>query len=246
MEKAQTIGYIHSLESFGSADGPGIRFVIFLSGCQMRCKYCHNPDTWKRRAGKRYTAEELLNRALRYRPYWGKEGGITVSGGEPLLQMKFLTELFRLAKAAGVTTAFDTAGGPFRDTKEYLGRFDELLKYTDLVLLDLKHIDENKHKELTGVFNKQVLDMARYLSDCGKSMWIRHVLVPGYTDQEEELQRMNAFIKTLPTVERVEVLPYHALGAFKWAELGLEYQLDGVLPPTNEELEKARAILCSQ
>lgn len=218
-------GYIHSLESFGSVDGPGVRYLIFFSGCAMRCQFCHNPDTWDMKTGTIYTADELLDKAERFRSYWGKEGGITVSGGEPLLQMEFLTELFRKAKERGIHTTLDTSGNPFTKEEPFFGKFRELMKYTDLVMLDIKHIDDEQHKILTGHTNRNILELAQYLSDTGKKMWIRHVLVPKRSDYDEYLTRLADFIGTLKTVEKVEVLPYHTLGAYKWKELGYEYQI---------------------
>lgn len=236
-------GYIHSLESFGSVDGPGVRYLIFFSGCVMRCQFCHNPDTWDMRTGTAYTADELLDKAERFRSYWGKEGGITVSGGEPLLQIEFLTELFRKAKERGIHTTLDTSGSPFTKAEPFFGRFRELMEYTDLVMLDIKHIDDEQHKILTGHTNRNILELARYLSDTGKKMWIRHVLVPNRSDYDEYLFRLADFIGTLKTVEKVEVLPYHTLGAYKWKELGYEYQLEGVMPPTEERVRNANQIL---
>ncbi len=241
---AQSKLRVHSLESFGSVDGPGVRFCVFLQGCPMRCKYCHNPETWEGRGGTEYSAEELLARALRYKSYWGADGGITVSGGEPLLQLDALTEFFRLAKQNGVHTTIDTSGATFRpDDPDYLARFDALLSVTDLVMLDLKLYDREGHRELTGMDNENILALARYLSEHGKPMWIRHVLVPGITDAEEDLTNLAAFIGTLKTVEKIEVLPYHTLGAFKWENLGIPYALPGVKTPTAEEVKRAEAIL---
>ena len=236
-------GHVHTLETFGLVDGPGVRTVIFLKGCRLRCKYCHNPDTWSGE-GELFTAEQLFERVKRYKPYWKNNGGITVSGGEPLLQADFVTELFTLAKRAKIHTALDTAGEPFSLDKEYLEGFDRLMSVTDLVLLDLKLMDEKGHVELTGRGNRNILEMARYLSDKGKKMWIRHVLVPGVTDDEEELKEERRFIDTLKTVERVEVLPYHTLGLIKWKELGLEYPLEGVPVPTDEQVKRAEELLC--
>ena len=237
-------GHIHTLETFGLVDGPGVRTVIFLKGCRLRCKYCHNPDTWSGE-GEIFTAEQLFERVKRYKPYWKNNGGITVSGGEPLLQSEFVTELFTLAKRANIHTALDTAGEPFSLDNEYLKGFDRLMSVTDLVLLDLKLMDENGHRELTGRGNENILEMARYLSDKGKKMWIRHVLVPGVTDDEDELKEERRFIDTLRTVERVEVLPYHTLGRIKWKELGLDYPLEGVPVPTDEQVKRAGELLCS-
>ncbi len=236
-------GRIHSIESFGSVDGPGVRYVIFVQGCRMRCRYCHNPETWALEGGECHTAEEMLQKALRYRSYWGKTGGITVSGGEPLLQLGFLTSLFEKAKAAGISTVIDTAGNPFTREEPFFSRFQELLAYTDLFLLDIKQMDPAEHKALTGCDNHNILDLAQYLSDQGKDMWIRHVLVPGLTDGEAELCQMAAFVKGLKTVKRLEVLPYHALGLFKWDKLGIPYTLRDAVAPTAEEVKRAEQIL---
>ena len=236
-------GYVHSLESFGSVDGPGVRYVIFLSGCAMRCQFCHNPDTWNMKEGQVTTADELLNKALRYKGYWGNKGGITVSGGEPLLQMDFLTELFRKAKQAGIHTTLDTSANPYTEKEPWHTKWLELMKYTDLVLLDIKQIDEKEHIKLTGHTNRNILAMAQELSDMVKPVWIRHVLVPGGSDKDEYLHRLADFIHTLKNVERVEVLPYHTLGTFKWEKLGIPYPLEGVKPPTQERIDNARKIL---
>lgn len=236
-------GRIHSVESFGSADGPGVRYIVFLKGCNMRCQYCHNPDTWAKDGGELMTPEEVLKKALRYKTYWKEKGGITVSGGEALLQIDFVTELFRLAKEKGVNTCLDTSGNPFSLEEPFKSKFDELMKYTDLFMLDIKHIDDAAHRKLTGQTNQNILEMAAYLSDHGKAMWSRHVLVPGITTEEDELYRLRSFLDTLKTVERVEVLPYHTLGVFKWKELGIPYQLEGVDPPTKEQIDRAKEIL---
>ena len=242
---SQILGNIHSVETFGSADGPGVRYIVFLKGCNMRCKYCHNPDTWAKTDGELRSPEDVLKQALRYKNYWGKKGGITVSGGEALLQIDFVTELFTLAKQQHVNTCLDTSGNPFTREEPFYSKFEELMKVTDLVMLDIKHMDDAAHRELTGQTNTNILDMAHCLSDNGKAMWIRHVLVPGITDDEGQLKRLRKFIDTLNTVERVEVLPYHTLGVFKWKELGIPYRLEGVKPPTEEQVQRAREILCS-
>lgn len=236
-------GKIHSLESFGSVDGPGVRFVIFMAGCHMRCQFCHNPDTWDMAAGQEYDAQTLLDKALRYKSYWGKDGGITVSGGEPLLQIDFLIELFQKAKAQGVHTVIDTSGNPFTRQEPFFGKFQTLMQYTDLLLLDIKQIDAAEHKKLTGQPNDNILDLARYLSETGKPVWIRHVLVPGGSDNDEYLCRLRDFLKTLNNVERVEVLPYHTMGIYKWENLGMEYPLKGVEPPSEERIMHAKKIL---
>ncbi len=237
------IGKVHSIETFGSVDGPGIRFMIFLKGCDMRCKYCHNADTWDKSANIEMTADELLAKAVRNRPYWKKNGGITVSGGEALLQIDFLIELFSKAKQQGIHTCLDTSAQPFTRMQPFFGKFEELMKYTDLILLDIKHIDSEEHRKLTGWPNDNILDCARYLSDKKIPVWIRHVLVPGITDNDEYLKKTAEFIKTLDNVEQIDVLPYHTLGQFKWEELGMKYPLEGVDPPTQERVENARAIL---
>ncbi len=233
-------GHIHSTESFGAADGPGVRFVIFTQGCKMRCRYCHNPDTWKIGCGEEVTADELLKKALRYKAYWKNGGGITVSGGEPLLQMDFLIDLFKKAKAQGVNTVIDTAGNPFTREEPFFSKFSALMEYTDLLMLDIKEINPLRHKDLTGFENTNILDMARYLSDIGKPVWIRHVLVPGHSDFDEDLDALGAFVKTLTNVQRVEVLPYHTLGKFKWENLGIKYSLEGVNPPSEERVQNAK------
>jgi len=241
--KTMTKGYIHSLESFGSVDGPGVRYLIFTTGCAMRCQFCHNPDTWNMNSGTLYTADELIDKAWKYRTYWGSKGGITVSGGEPLLQIDFLLELFQKAKERGINTTLDTCGNPFTREEPFFSKFQELMKVTDLVMLDIKHIDDEQHKILTGQTNKNILDMARYLSDTGKPVWIRHVLVPERSDKDEYLHRLHDFIETLDNVEKVEVLPYHTLGVYKWKELGIPYQLEGIDPPSKERVENANRIL---
>ena len=245
METSPLLGRVHSVETFGSVDGPGIRFLIFLKGCSMRCRYCHNPDTWDPETDDLRTADELLTQAMRYRSYWGREGGITVSGGEALLQIDFLTELFRKAKAKGIHTCLDTSGQPFTRREPFFSKFAELMKYTDLLLFDLKQIDDAKHRNLTGHSNKNILDCARYLSDIGKPVWVRHVLVPGLTDNDDDLHALRAFIDTLHNVKRVEVLPYHTMGTYKWEQLGIPYTLKGVSAPTEERIKNAERILTS-
>ena len=240
---SETMLRVHSVESFGSVDGPGIRFVIFLKGCAMRCQYCHNPDTWDRAGGNLRSVDDVLSQALRYRSYWGEKGGITVSGGEALLQIQPLTELFHKAKDLGINTCLDTSAQPFSRKDGRFSAFEALMKYTDLVLLDIKHIDNDAHKRLTGWENENILDCARYLSDIHKPVWIRHVLVPGINDDDESLHKLRSFIDTLSNVERVEVLPYHALGVYKWEQLGIPYKLTDVKPPTEESVLHARKIL---
>ena len=234
------IGHIHSTESFGAADGPGVRFIVFMQGCHMRCRYCHNPDTWKMDGGDEVTADEILKRALRFKPYWGKDGGITISGGEPLLQIDFVIELFKKAKELGINTCIDTAGNPFTKEEPFFSKFEELMKYTDLLLLDLKEINPTRHKDLTGFDNSNIIEMAKYLSEINKPVWIRHVLVPEYSDFDEDLDALGDFIDTLSNVDRVEILPSHTLGKFKWENLGIPYTLESISPPSAERIENAK------
>lgn len=236
-------GYIHQLESFGSVDGPGVRFIIFFAGCPLRCKYCHNPDTWNMMKGKQYTADELLDEAITCREYWGTKGGITVSGGEPLAQIDFLLELFTKAKERGINTCIDTAGGPFTREGEWFEKFKQLMNVTDVLLMDIKHINEEEHIKLTGHTGKNIIEMFRYLDEINKPVWIRHVLVPGITDNDEYLIQTRDFIRTLGNVQRVEVLPYHGLGAMKYKDLGIDYVLKDTNSPTAERVQNARKIL---
>lgn len=240
---SEIIGRVNSLESFGSVDGPGVRYIVFLKGCHMRCKYCHNPETWSMEGGMEMTPSQIMEKAIRFKAYWKNGGGITVSGGEALVQIDFVIELFKLAKSKGINTCLDTSGNPFSMDPEYLKKFDELMSLTDTFLLDIKIIDDEKHKILTGWTNKNILDLAKYLSDNNKDMWIRNVLVPGVTDDQEDLEGLRDFVASLKTVKRFEVLPYHTLGVVKYAELGIKYELEGVLPPTKEEIQRANDIL---
>ena len=236
-------GAIHSIETFGSVDGPGIRFIVFLKGCDLRCKYCHNADTWDHNSEDMRSADEILDFAERYRGYWGEDGGITVSGGEPLLQIDFLLELFKKAKERGINTCIDTAVQPFTRNEPFFSKFNELLKYTDLMLLDIKHIDREEHIKLTGKPNDNIRDCFEYLSEVGQPIWIRHVLVPGITDNDDYLRRTREFIEKLSNVQRIEVLPYHSMGQHKFEALGIKYQLEGVESPTKERVDNAYDIL---
>lgn len=238
------LGRVHSTESFGSADGPGVRFVVFLQGCDMRCRYCHNADTWDRDGGQLLSAMQILDKAERYRSYWGPEGGITVSGGEALLQADFVAELFEEARKRGIGTCLDTSLQPFTRDEPFFSTFRRLIKSCDLVLADIKHIDPDRHRWLTGHDNENILDGLRFLAEVGEPVWIRQVLVPGVTDDDGQLRATRAFVDGLPNIERVEVLPYHTLGKFKWDELGIPYPLEGVEPPSQESIEHARRILC--
>jgi pyruvate formate lyase activating enzyme len=237
-------GLIHSVESCGTVDGPGIRYVVFTQGCLLRCLYCHNPDTWNLNEGREVSPEEIIEEAISYKPFMmASGGGITISGGEPLLQMEFITEVFRLAKENSIHTTIDTSGGNFAETPDYLEKLDELLNVTDLILLDLKQIDPVKHRKLTGKSNDHILKFAQYLSDRNFPVWIRHVLVPNYTDDPDDLKELSKFIKKLNSVEKIEVLPYHKLGVYKWETLGIKYKLENIESPTDEEYNRAVEIL---
>lgn len=233
------IGKIHSFESFGTVDGPGIRFVVFMQGCPLKCKYCHNRDTWDISNGTEYELEYVLNQIMHSKPYFeNSNGGVTISGGEPLLQVKFVTELFKELKKLNIHTAIDTSGS-FKINEN----IKELLSYTDLVLLDIKHINNEKCINLTGISNKNTLNFARYLSENNITVWIRQVLVPGITDNEEDLYLLKEFIDSLSNVQKVELLPYHDMGKFKWEEFGEEYPLKDTPLPTQEQINKAKLIL---
>ena len=236
-------GRVHSIESFGLVDGPGVRSVVFLKGCNLRCRYCHNPDTWTKEGGEEWEAEGLFQKLYRFKPYWKNKGGITVSGGEAMLQMEFVTDLFSIAKKHDIHTALDTSGGPFCMEPDYLESFQKLMEVTDLFILDMKEMDPERHKALTGQDNRNILEFASYLSAHKKPMWIRHVLVPGLTDSRESLETLYDFIRELKSVERVEILPYHTMGVHKWEALGIPYSLKNVLPPTEEEVRRAEEIL---
>ena len=236
-------GRVHSIESFGLVDGPGVRSVVFLQGCAMRCRYCHNPDTWGISGGEEWEAKELFQKLYRFRPYWKENGGITVSGGEAMLQMEFVTQLFAIAKAHHVHTALDTSGNPFRMESSFLEQFRKLMDVTDLFIVDIKEMDSDQHRELTGQDNGNILAMIQYLSEHGKRMWIRHVLVPNLTDSEESLIALREFLSPLQGIEKIEILPYHAMGVHKWEVLEIPYSLSDAKPPTAEEVKKAEKIL---
>ena len=235
---------VHSFETFGTVDGPGIRFVLFLKGCPLRCKYCHNPDTWTTEGAKEHEVSDIVNRVLKYKGYYGDKGGITVSGGEPLLQIDFIIELFKELKKHNINTAVDTSGYTFNpNNEESVKKHEELNKYTDLFLLDIKHIDPVGHIDLTGVKNDNTLAYARFLSDNNKDMWIRHVIVPGYTLNDEYLVKLKDFIDTLNNVKKIDVLPYHTMGEVKYNNLCIEYPLKGVRIPSKEEILNVKKIL---
>lgn len=236
----EILGNIHSLESCGTVDGPGIRFVVFMQGCPMRCQYCHNPDTWTTDENKRMSVEEILKRFDKVKEFL-KNGGITVTGGEPMMQMEFVTELFKAAQTKGIHTALDTSGVLFnRNNTE---KVDELLKYTNLVMLDLKHIDDEEHKKLTAHSNKNILDFAKYLSEKNVPMWVRHVVIPTITFNEEYLARLGKFLHELRNVTALDVLPYHTMAIPKYENLKIEYPLQGIPPLTKEQALKARDII---
>ena len=233
------LGKVHSIETFGTVDGPGIRFVIFMQGCPMRCQYCHNPDTWDFKENHKVSVDEIVKQYEGVKEFCA--GGVTVTGGEPMAQIEFVTELFKKLSEKGVNTALDTSGVLFN--KDNTAKVDELLKYTSIVLLDIKHIDDEEHKKLTKHSNKNILDFARYLSDIKKPMWVRHVVVPGITYKEEYLIRLGEFLATLNNIKALDVLPYHDMAIPKYENLGIDYPLKGVPPLTHEEAIKARNII---
>ncbi len=236
-------GYIHSIESFGTVDGPGIRFVVFLQGCPLRCKYCHNPDTWEPGTGNEMTVAEILAQFEKNRSFYSN-GGITVTGGEPLMQIDFVTELFTLAKEKGIHTCIDTSGALYNaKNTEFTHKLDKLMDVCDLVMLDIKHIDSAEHKELTGMPNEGILDFARYLEAKKMPIWVRHVLVPGVTDSQKQLTALGCFIGSLTNVKALDVLPYHTLGVNKYEKLGIEYPLKDVPAATGDEAAKAKTTI---
>lgn len=237
-------GNIHSIETFGTVDGPGIRYVVFTQGCLLRCLYCHNADTWEIGSGKVMTTDEIMADFESYLPFIeASGGGITVSGGEPLLQMDFMIDLFRKCKDRGIHTTVDSSGGCYSTEESFQAKLMELIQFTDLVLLDLKHLDDDAHRKLTGRSNANILQFARFLSDHKVPVWVRHVLVPGWTDREDHLRRMGDFIKSLENVKKIEVLPYHKLGVYKWKTLGYKYALENVEPPSAESVQLAKELL---
>ena len=236
-------GFIHSTESFGTVDGPGVRFVVFLQGCPMRCQYCHNPDTWKMNTGAVRSAQSLIKDYERNAAFYSK-GGITVTGGEALMQIDFVLELFQLAKQKNIHTCLDTSGITYRPgASSYNEKLDELMKVTDLVMLDIKHIDPEGHKVLTGHDNAGILALAKYLEEKHVPVWIRHVVVPCITDDEELLTRLGTFLGGLSNVKALDVLPYHIMGVTKYDQLGMDYPLKGVPPATKDQAAKAKKII---
>ncbi|MFR0923091.1 MAG: pyruvate formate-lyase-activating protein [Clostridia bacterium] len=229
---------VHSIESFGTVDGPGIRFVLFLQGCHLQCKYCHNRDTWNMNGGEYKSLNDIFEKIMKYKNYIYPNGGVTVTGGEPLLQVKFLIELFKKLKKENIHTCVDTSG-----MVALTDDIKKLLSLTDLVLLDIKHINSEKCKNLVGFNNEKELAFARYLSDNNIHMWIRQVLVPGYTDDEQDLLQLKDFISSLSTVDKVEILPYHDMGRYKWENLGFKYELDGVRIANDDDVNRAKNLL---
>lgn len=229
---------VHSFESFGAVDGPGIRYIIFLQGCFLRCKYCQNRDTWDNNCGELISIDNLVDKILNYKEYICPSGGVTISGGEPLIQVKPLINLFKKLKSYGINTAIDTSG-----MVSLTDDIKELLSYTDLVLLDIKHIDTEKSKKLVGFGNEKELEFAKYLSDNGIDIWIRQVLIPTITDDENDLLKLKEFLSTLKTVKRIDLLPYHTMGKFKWQKLNVPYELEGIREANSEDIKRAKKIM---
>lgn len=235
---------IHSYESFGTVDGPGIRFIVFFQGCPLRCAFCHNPDTWKLEDGKTKSTDEIVKEISKYKTYFKNGGGVTISGGEPLLQLDALIELCTRLKQEHIHVCIDTSGITYNEEDvQLLSKQDSLLDVCDLFLLDIKHIDAFAHKELTGLSNEPVLAFARYLDAKKMPVWIRHVLVPNDSAKIIYLKRLREFLDTLHNVEKIEVLPYHTMGVVKYKTLGIPYRLEDVQPPTKEEIDTAKRIL---
>jgi len=235
-EDAPDMLRIHSIETFGTHDGPGIRMVVFAQGCQFRCLYCANPDTWDVKGGTFKPIDDIVQMAVHQKPYFGKKGGVTISGGEPTLQRSKLLTLFQKLHQAGINTALDSNGRLLNDEVK------ALLNETDYLLLDVKHINDEWHHQLTGLSNSSVLKVAEYRESTGKPMWLRYVLVPGWSDQEEYLHQLGQHFKDYATIEKIEIQPYHRLGVHKWEALQMEYQLSNVPPPSKELLAKVAAI----
>jgi len=231
-----TTGYVHSFESLGALDGPGLRFVVFLSGCPLRCLYCHNPDTWDMLAGKEMTADEIVKKAMRYQPYFQNSGGITLSGGEPLMQPKFAMEILRKCREVGISTCVDTGGSVLNDDVK------AALAYADLVMLDVKHTDAVKYNTLTGgniETNKAFLEYCKMLQI---PLWVRQVILPGWNDTADDMAYLLRYIE-VANVQKIELLPYHMLGLHKWEALGLPYKLKEMRPPSKEQMTRLREIL---
>ena len=236
-------GYIHSFETFGTVDGPGVRFVVFFQGCPMRCLYCHNPDTWNINDGQQYSAEEIIDKIKRNLPFY-TSGGITASGGEPMMQIDFLIELFELAKENNIHTCLDTSGAVYDSSNtELMEKIEKLSTLCDLVMLDIKHIDDNEHKKLTHHTNKNILEFAKFLDDRNVKLRIRHVIVPEITNKEEQLARLGKFLKDFKNIEKIEVLPYHTLGKAKYENMGMEYPLRDTPQLSDKDAKHALEII---
>lgn len=238
-------GRIHSLESFGTVDGPGTRFVVFVQGCPMRCAYCHNPDTWEMNAGTLMEPSYIIEQYERNKPFYANGGGLTVTGGEPLMQVDFLIELFTLAKEKNIHTCIDTSGIAYNpDNTALVEKMDKLMSLTDLVMLDIKHIDPEKHKDLTSQPNEHILQFCSYLNEKHVDMWIRHVVVPGITDDEKYLFDLGYFIGQFANLKALDVLPYHTMGEAKYEKLEMPYKLKGVpAMDKNTVIEKKKSII---
>ena len=238
MNNLEVTGRIHSFESFGAVDGPGIRFIIFTQGCNLKCKYCQNRDTWNIKSGKEYTVKELIDQIVKFKEYMQVSGGgVTVGGGEPLLQPDFLIALFTELNKIGISTCLDTSG-----MVALTDKIKKVINLTDIFLLDIKSINDETCKWLTGMSNKLELEFAKYINERGKRIWIRQVLVPGITDKEEDLIKLKEFLDRL-NIEKIDILPYHTLGKSKWEKLGIQYELDGTRPANSEDVAKAKKIL---
>lgn len=235
--------YSDKFESFGLVDGPGVRSILFLSGCPLRCLYCHNPEMWDSKCGSPISVDEAYKKLIRFKPYWKNNGGVTISGGEPLLHLDFLIELGKKLKKDNISYTIDTSLITFSNDKEYLNKFDELLSLSSLFLVDIKAIDSNLHKKITGKDNKNVLEGIKYLNKKSFPIWIRYVLVPGLTDDKSTLLKTREFIEKLSNVKRVEVLPYHAFALPKYEQLNIVYRLKDTKNPTKEDIDIANNIL---
>jgi|TARA_B100000745_G_scaffold300185_1_gene253158 pyruvate formate lyase activating enzyme len=237
---AQVCGRIHSVDTFGTVDGPGVRYVIFLQGCLFRCLYCHNRDTWDLNTGELKPVDEVLADILKYRSFFeSADGGVTITGGEPILQIPFIAELFERLDAEGIHTCLDTNGY----ASKYNDDMDRMLAHTKLVMLDIKHIDEDAHKRLTKVSNARTLRFADYLTQKSIPTWVRHVVVPGYSDDMESIAKLADFLKGRDNVEKIELLPYHNLGTHKWQEMGEKYELEGLEPPSKAHMKAIKQYL---
>ncbi len=239
-------GFIHSTESFGTVDGPGIRYVVFMQGCPLRCAYCHNPDTWEIGTGRETTPDEILRDYKKNEAFYLR-GGLTITGGEPLLQLDFIIDLFKKAKKSGIHTCIDTSGITYNEkSEEQLRKLDELMEYCDLVMLDIKHIDTNKHKALTGMGNENILLFAKYLERKNIPVWIRHIVIEGITDDEADLRALGKFIGGLKNLKALDVLPYHTLGVSKYAEMGILYPLEGLSALSMDDAIKAKKYILDE